>query len=60
MRGAFKGVDGIEHAGGALGIVGVCLACADMADELALMLKMGDLLVKLTVEIVEQAVRSCA
>ena len=29
-----------------------------MADELALVLKMGDLLVKLTVEIVEQAVRS--
>lgn len=56
MACAFEVFDRLECAGGAGGVVGLALAGADAHDELALPLELGDLLLKLPVEVVEQAI----
>ena len=56
MACAFEVLDRLECAGGTGGIVGLALAGADAHDELALSLELGDLLLKLPVEVVEQAI----
>lgn len=42
--------------GGAVGIVGLALTGADAHDEFALSLELSDLLLKLSVEVVEQSI----
>ncbi len=56
MACAFEVFDRLECAGGAGGVVGLALAGADAHDELALPLELGDLLLRLPVEVVEQAI----
>lgn len=56
MARAFEVLDRSECAGGTGGIVGLALTGADAHDELALPLKLGDLLLQLSVEVVEQAI----
>ena len=56
MARALKVLDRFECAGGTGGIVGLALAGADAHDELALLLELSDLLLKLSVEVVEQSI----
>lgn len=56
MARAFEVLDRLECVGGAVGIVGFALAGADTHDELALPFELSDLLLQLSVEVVEQAI----
>ena len=56
MARAFEVLDRFECAGGTGGIVGLALTGADAHDEFALSLELSDLLLKLSVEVVEQSI----
>lgn len=56
MARAFEVLDRLECVGGTGGIVGLALTGADAHDELTLPFELSDLLLQLSVEVVEQAI----